>query len=251
MFSFFHRTSVLDVDCFTSNLSALKTTPIVPSYKARPEWIEHVPKPNHEYIYDFQGNITSNRFRSVRACHGFLELYKRGFILESWADVCVDLKDEKISYHWTTGPAPDVQPELMYKPGFCNHQIIKFASPWLIQTKERIPFVCFATEWSLENIEARLIPGSINFVDVYNVNVFMAFKKTKQGEQYRVEIPMGEPLVQFVPLSERKIKIHNHLISQQEMQQKAVSPNISVYGWRKTFSLLRRNEKRNKCPLDY
>jgi hypothetical protein len=80
----------------------------------------------------------------------------------------------------------------------------------------------------------------------------MAFKKAKQGEQYLMKIPMGEALMQFVPLTEKKVKIHNHLISDQEMNQKSLTPSTSIYGWRKTFSLLRRNEKREKkCPFDF
>lgn len=251
MFSFFHRTSVLNVDCFTSNQSVLKTTPIVPSYKARPEWMDHVPKTKHGYTYNQNGQLTNNTFRSVRSCIGFLDLYKRGFILESWADICVDAKDGKFAYHWTTGPAPTIPPGVMYNPGFIKYDMIKFSSPWLIQTKERIPFICFGTDWSLENIEARLIPGSITFADVSYTNVFMAFKKTLPGEHYQIRIPMGEPLMQFVPLTEKKIKIHNHLISDKEMEQKSLTPSTSIYGWRKTFSLLRRNEKRNKCPFDF
>ena len=118
------------------------------------------------------------------------------------------------------------------------------------ETKENIPFVCFGTEWSLDNIDARIIPGSITFSVVSYTNVFMAFKKTLPGEHYRINIPMGEPLMQFVPLTERKMKVHNHLISSAEMEQKSLRPSTSMYGWRKTFSLLRRNEKRqSKCPF--
>jgi hypothetical protein len=250
MFSFFHRSSVLNIDCFTSNQSAIKTTPIVPSYKARPEWMDDVPKTKHQYSYDNNGNIFNDTFRSVRSCIGFLDLYKRGFILEAWADLCVDAKDGRFTYHWTNGPAPACPPGSMYNPGFINYDMIKFSSPWLIQTKERIPFITFGTEWSLEHIDARLIPGSITFADVSYTNVFMAFKKTLPGEHYRITIPMGQPLMQFVPLTERKIKVHNHLISDAEMNQKSLAPSTSMYGWRKTFSLLRRNEKRQgKCPF--
>ena len=251
MFSFFHRSSVLDVDCFTSNPSVYKTTPIVNSYKARPEWMDSVPKTKHEYAYNQFGNIYNNTFRSVRTCIGFLDLYKKGFILESWADFIIDVRDRKFSYHFTTGPEPTVPPDVMFNPGFKDYHMIKLSSPWLIETKDRVPFVCFGTEWSLENINARVIPGSITFADVSYTNVFMAFKKTKQGEHYQIKIPMGEPLMQFVPMTEKKIKIHTHLISDQEMNQKSLTPSTSIYGWRKTFSLLRRNEKRNKCPLDF
>lgn len=252
MFSFFHRTSVLDVDCFTSNPSVYKTTPIVNSYKARPEWMDNVPKTRHEYAYNHLGNIFNNTFRSVRSCIGFLDLYKRGFILESWADFAIDVRDENFSYHYTTGPEPTVPPDIMFNPGFKDFHMLKLTSPWLITTKERVPFVCFGTEWSLENIDARIIPGSITFHDVSFTNVFMAFKKTKQGEHYRLQIPMGESLMQFVPLTEKKIRIHNHLISDMEMNQKSLTPSTSMYGWRKTFSLLRRNEKREKkCPFDF
>ncbi len=253
MFSFFHRHSFLHVDAFTSNAAAYKVTPIVNAFRAMPKWMDEVPKSTQSYGYDNSGRITNTSRRSIRTCKGFIDLYRKGFVLESWADFIVDVRHNGYSYHYTNGPAPAVfQSDVNILPGFEKHFIMKMGSPWMIQTKDDIPFVTFGTEWSLEHIDAKIIPGSINFSETGTTNVFMVFKKPEPGNEYQLKIPIGEALQQFVPLTERKIKIHNHLVTDQELNKMVMSAKTSVYGWRRISSLLKRNENRQKkYSLDF
>ena len=107
MFSFFHRTSVLNIDCFTSNPYAYKYAPVVKTSKARPEWYEHViaTQPSNtkwpQYKTDDEGNISFNwhlSLRTLKSCPGFHQLYSKGFILENWCDLGVNVTEDKISY---------------------------------------------------------------------------------------------------------------------------------------------------------
>ncbi len=243
---FFFKKPVVHIDAFTNNVGAFKATPIIESYKSMPKWMDQVPRTKHSYSTEF-GSIKNTSRRSVRTCPGFLDLYKRGFIIESWADFRIESNEKDYSYHYTNGPAPTTfVDDVNFHPGFKDYHLFKLSSPWLIESDD-IPFVTFGTEWSLENVDARIIPGSINFNMNSNVNVFLAFKK----QQATITIPIGEPLVQFVPLTEKKVKIHNHLISNEEMQRKIMPSSISFRGWRKTFSLVKRAEERAKikCPF--
>jgi len=252
MFSFFHRTAALHVDAFTSNRAAYEVTPIVNSYKAMPKWMNEVPKTTQKYGYNHLGNIVNASRRSIRTCPGFIDLYRKGFILETWADFVVDVRSDKFSYHFTNGPEPAIfPPDVDILPGFERHFIMKLGSPWMIKTEERIPFIALGTEWSLEHIDAKIIPGSITFKEHNATNVFLVFKRPEPGNEYQLKIPIGEPLQQFVPLTERKVKVHTHLVSPEEMQRMIIPGKTSVHGWRKIASLVRRNENRSKmkCPF--
>ena len=103
MFSFFHRTPTIHVDCFTSNNDAYKFTPVVPSVQSKPSWFNSIVRPGktntkfQQYVINENGGIEfNNNFnnRTLRSCYGFLELYKKGFIVENWCDLVLDIRED-------------------------------------------------------------------------------------------------------------------------------------------------------------
>lgn len=258
MFSFFHRSSVINVDCFTDNNDAYKFTPIVRATKAKPSWYEHVRKPElantkwPQYKADQNGTLDFNwhvSLRTVKSCPGFHDLYSRGFILENWCDLAFNVQKDRLSWHHSNGQEPLLHNSEQAQPGFMNHYIVKLRSPWIIQTKESVPFVLFGAEWSLEDYDFRVIPGVVNFHEQTSTNVFLAVSKAREQQFY---IPMGQPLVQFMPLSDKKIKVHNHVVTSEELRTKIYDVRGTSFGWRRTRALVRRNDQREKkCPFGF
>lgn len=260
MFSFFNRTPVIHLDCFTADNTAYKFAPIINASKAKPEWVEKVPIPektnaeNHFYDIDKEGYINFNQhpsLRTIRACYGFLELYKRGFVLENWCDTAFNITNEQLSFHYSNDTTKVlVHSNKQVFPGYQDYYIAKLISPWQINNKDNIPFMAIGTTWDHEKYDFKVMPGILNFHTQSSSNVFLGIKKNIEQQIY---IPIGTPLVHFVPLSEKKIKIHNHLVTEQELKTKTYNETGTVYGWRRTVFLSNRNDKRNesKCPFGF
>lgn len=258
MFSFFRRTPVINVDCFTSNNDAYKFTPIVKSSKAKPEWYDKVisNQPSNtkwpQYKIDDNGMIDfywQLSLRTVKSCPGFHDLYSKGFILENWCDFVCNVHEHGISYHYSNGKDPILHKNDQVEPGFMGHYILKLNSPWLIQTKENVDFVSIPAQWSHEEYDFHILPGIVNFHRQTGSNVFLTIKK-KPAQQFL--IPMGMPLVQFIPLTDKKIKIHNHIVTEQELTTKSYNVTGTSMGWRRTKALVARNDQREKkCPFGF
>lgn len=258
MFSFFSRSSVINVDCFTANPHAYKFTPIVKASKAKPDWYDHVlgTQPSNtkwpQFKTDDEGNITFNwhlSLRTLKSCPGFHQLYSKGFILENWCDLAINVHDKGIAYNYSNGEEPIIHENNQVAPGFQNHYLLKLHSPWKIQTKEDIGFVATGAQWSLENYKFHILPGIVNFHYQTASNVFMAVNKSDIDQFY---VPMGIPLMHFIPLTDKKIKIHNHIVTDEELKTKIYNVTGTSMGWRKTIALTKRNDKREKkCPFGF
>lgn len=260
MFSFFHRTSVINVDCFTSNVNAYKFAPIVAASDARPEWYDKVenmqqsntPWPQYkvdEKTQEISFNPQNHSLRNVKSCLGFQNLYSKGFMLESWCDLAINSHENGLSHHYSNGSQPSMHSNGQVKPGFTNHHIMKLVSPWAIQTKEDIQFISIPAQWSLEKYNFHILPGVLDFHTQSACNVFVVIKK---GVPDQFLLPMGQPLAQFVPLSDKKVKIHNHIVTDQELKTKTFGASGTSAGWRRTVSLMKRNDSREKkCPFGF
>lgn len=258
MFSFFHRTPVINVDCFTSNNDAYKFTPIVKASKAKPEWYNKVISPqtsntpwpqykiNEAGSIDFDWNLS---IKTIKSCPGFHELYSKGFILENWCDFVMNVTEDSMSYHYSNGANPILHNNNQTEPGFMDHFIIKLNSPWIVQTKEDVSWFLSPAQWSLEKYNFHVLPGIVNFHYQTGSNVFITIKK---GVPDQFLLPMGQPLAHFIPLTDKKIKIHNHVVTDDELKTKTYNVTGTSMGWRRTKSLVRRNDAREKkCPFGF
>ena len=260
MFSFFHRSPVINIDCFTADNTAYKFAPVVMANKAKPEWVEKVPlagKSNADsrfYQIDDNDGIGFNKsptLRTIRSCYGFLELYKKGFILENWCDTAFNITKDQLNYHYSNDTTNIlIHSSLQVSPGFDDYYIVKLMSPWQIQCKENVQIIAMGTIWDHENYDFKVMPGVLNFNSQTSSNIFLAFRKSVEKQVY---IPIGTPLMHFIPLTEKKVKVHNHLVTQQELRTKTYNETGTVYGWRRTVFLNKRNQKRNerKCPFGF
>ncbi len=258
MFSFFTRSSRIHVDCFTSDASVHKYTPVVKAAKAIPEWYESVMKIQKsntkwpQYKLTEGGSIDFNlnqSMRTIRSCPGFLDLYKKGFIIESWCDFAVNVNRDGISFHYSNNECPILHKNDQTEPGFQDYYILKMKSPWAVTTKEDVQFLLTGPEWSMEDYSFKTLPGIINFHYQSTVNTFIAIKKSVDDQFL---IPMGHPLIHLVPLSDKKVVVHNHVVTEAEWHTKRYNIVGTTMGWRRTFSLVKRNDEREKkCPFGF
>ena len=178
MIYFFNRSSSVNVDCFTFDASVYKFTPIVKASKTVPKWWSNLkpfkPKFNYEDI--------NNKPRSevnMRNCFGFVELYKKGVVLENWTDISIKTTPEEYRYFYGFGLQPQEHSRNEYGEGFKDYHHIKLSSPWIMKEKTGVQFLFLGAEWSLENYDFKILLGVLQFdFNVgTNVNIMLPAKE--------------------------------------------------------------------------
>ena len=249
MFNFFHRTPEINLDCFTYSNETYLTTPIVRASKAFPDWWQKLDPytPKFHSTTENGYHLRKHDEMTARDCYAIVELYKKGLIIENWSDI--SFKVENGVYHYWAADnteRPHDHDRRQLGESFPNHFHIKLISPWVFREKTGVKFLWLGAEWSLDNFEIKVLPGVINFDIISQVNVNMMFPM-RNGS---FTISIGNPLVHLVPLSEKKLKIHNHLVTKPEFDKLSLSANLpSFYGCRKTVQLRKRNKERGTCPF--
>ena len=249
MFNFFHRTPEINLDCFTYSNETYLTTPIVRASKAIPEWWQKL-DPYTPRFYSSPENgyhLRKNDEMTARDCYAIVELYKKGIIIENWCDISFKVEDGMYHYWASDNTAPPHDHNRNQLGGsFPNHFHIKLISPWVFREKTGVKFLWLGAEWSLDNFEIKVLPGVINFDIISPVNVNFMFPM-RNGT---FTIPVGNPLVQLVPITEKNLKVHNHLVTKPEFEMLTLSSDKpSFMGWRKTIQLRKRNKERGTCPF--
>jgi hypothetical protein len=104
--------------------------------------------------------------------------------------------------------------------------------------------------WAFNKPDEIILPPGINgykFQTGTNINMFA--RSAEVGQSKKILIESGKPMVNIVPMSERKLKIKTHLVDEFEFN-KIDSKNIAVkfnnlYNSRK--KIVQSQEK--KCPF--
>ena len=249
MFNFFHRTPDINLDCFTTSSVTYLTTPIVPASKAFQDWWQKL-KPYRPVFRDSPEqpyHLCPEKEMTARDCYAIIELYKKGAIIENWCDISYRTENGYYNYWCAPNSEKPIEHEKrQIGEGFPNHHHTKLLSPWAFREKTGVKFLWYGAEWSLDKLEIKVLPGVINFDIISQVNVNIMFPM-RNGT---FTIPVGNPLVHLVPLSEKKLKIHNHLVTQPEFNKLTMaSDKPSFYAWRKTLQLRKRNRERGTCPF--
>ena len=247
MFTFFHKKPVIHVDCFTYFETIYEMTPIVNTIKTVPDWWKNLKRyhteVDHDNLNDFRKGL------NAKSCYGFLELYKRGLVIESWCDMSIIVTPQKFKFVSSYGMRPVEHPRSQIGEGFKNWQHIKLSSPWKLSEKTGVKFVWIATEWALDNYDFKILPGILDYriQKATNVNIMLPSKNI----EYRIDI--GQPLVQIIPLQDdKRLEYKNHLIDKQEWDKKGEETISSFFGWRTSKKIRDRNDEREKkCPFGF
>lgn len=246
MFHFFHRTPEINLDCFTTDGTSYLTTPIVKASKTFPDWWMNLKPFEPKLLYSEEKSYHVSDDMTIRDCYAFIELYKRGAMIENWTDITIMTEAGKYQYWYSHGEGPEEHSKEQLGTSFPNHHHLKLVSPWAFREKTGAQFLWLGAEWSLDRFEIKVLPGVINFDIVSRINVNFMFPMRDD----KFTIPVGNPLVHIVPLSGDHLKVTNHLVTEQEYNKYILnSKKVSFYGWKRALQLRKRNRKRGTCPF--
>jgi hypothetical protein len=214
--------------------------------KFYPDWWKKLPK---TYVDESYGEYWPKP--TMKTCVGFNLFHRYGISMPLWTDICIDIPNQnevcwKFADRITESEWHNAKQWGDYiKEGYAN---IKIDAPWKFVCKEDINFVWVQNLWLTEDFSEVIIhPGILDYKTQHstNINCFIPTDKTKN-----YIIPSGKPLTNIIPMSDRKVKIHNHLVDDKEYNQLAAkSTPLSFSNWNFKRKKLLDNEK--KCPFGF
>lgn len=209
------KNNVLNVDVFTTHSRAFENYQIKKSSGFIPSWFK-----NSQKEYQVDGEFIKKP--TIKTCAGLINNYKSGFIIPLWTDLGIKctFNENKLSINWkfadettTATNHPFQEWESFLNPLDYFH--VKINSPWLIKTKEDINWFFTSPYWNINPFEISFPQGVLEFKHQHASNINMFFKI----EEKTYFLEQNTPLVQLIPLTEKTVKLHHHLISQEEAEK--------------------------------
>jgi len=209
------------LDCYTSNPNAYKAARISSAINHLPSWwkrlLPTVERPVMNELLKFKRPGST-----MRHCTGLTDMFKKSFCIPLWSDLIIHLEPAmQEGYAWKFA---DGRSKLTEHPAFQrgdfmppeHFQHLKLDSPWYLHCDENINFLFFDPFWpSYEGEEVAIIPpGLLNFQYQSGTNINMFIRKL-ENESRTVDLKLNTPLVFITPLTERKVVLRHHLVSQE------------------------------------
>lgn len=247
----FVKKSKIVIDAFTSSSTAYEWFPIDRTQKYIPEWWKKIPS-----SYKLENPSTLKDIAlTIKKCPGVIDLFTCGFILPLWTDLVMVLTPDQNMFNYEfASKSPnwfiDLNEHRQYLNAFSNKFLqAKITSPWIIKEKSGVKFTLIEPTWTMSNPnEFTVVPGMLDFKYQNNINVNVFLEMSSRG--CRVDMRAGQPLAQFIPLSDKEIEVRNHLVSDQEYQQ--INEAAQPFSFMKSFVTKKKLiDGRKKCPFSW
>lgn len=235
------------MDCFTNRSEVFNTTPIVKGATCFPDWWKKLEKPK----FNFEHMVPE---LTMHYCSGIIDFYLNSICIKLWSDLAIKMTPDKtLSYRFSDGESVmDFHPHSQYVDYLSEeYQHIKMISPWLFKCKEDINWVWVGSQWN-SNLtqDMSILSGVVNFKKQYGTNI-QAVLKYDLNDQVNKIYNLGTPLVHIFPMSEKKIKIHNHLLTSSELSQVSKNLGTPVAFGKKYYKVNKIKKEQSKCPFHF
>lgn len=249
---FWVKPSTIHVDCFTSDEIVYNNFKIERAKEFIPDWWKQLPTNQKVKLNgDPASKLTINQV-NLKNCNGFRDLFAEGFILPCWLDIQIEMLDEgkfyisghnvptvnvQVAHHGREQTGYDIYPE-------CSQ--IKLTSPWFLEEKTGVKFSWNQCMWNNTTYlgDMHLPSGVMDFKtqSTTNVNAFI-----RKGSI--VKLNAGDALIHMIPLSDKKVVIHNHLLSFDEFASRfGMELNAGAY---KNVKKVKNSKKEKGCPFGF
>lgn len=233
---FFFKPKTITLDFFTNQNHVFSYAKPQAANKFYPDWwktLETPPLRNPHQPNSVENlDIDSN----MRRCVGVSHLYKYGVVLPLWSDLRIyvgPINSGEYQYLFSDGISSASQHPDFQKGNFLpnsNYCHIKVHSPWIAYCKDAVPFMLSPLVWNTNKPEECIIPNGVveyKYQHSTNINLFIP----RKNEEQIVQLGFNTPMYHMVPLTDRKLEVKTHLISEAEYEQKyASSRNVTFTG---------------------
>ena len=249
------KKKTIEIHCYTDNKMVYDCFKIQQSTKFYPQWWKDLPK--------YSGTPKTISDTTMKGCYGFLELYKKSFVIPLWSDLLFSNEIEKNNFQYDSKQKNLNPKKLFFRNkeftsdqhsieqylNSVNHkewQQFKLNSPWYIECKENINFLALDCLYNRQDLfgKINLVPGMFNFFVLPQSNI-LGFVKIN-SEDFVIEA--GTPMIHCIPITERPVKVFCHF-DPYKTNLLASDSVFSFYncGYKKLRQLFRI--KNDKCPF--
>jgi hypothetical protein len=248
---FFRDNSKIVLDCFTNSSVAYEYFPISNTIENLPNWWK---KLDTTFEVQHFGTLR-NKSATIKKCPGIFNLFNKGFVVSTPSELSLEIKEENNQYKFNyefVGPKTNCRIDLhdhRQYMGVFNDKFLqgKITLPWLIKETSGVDFTLMEPTWMMENPDNYCIPPGVldfKYQNNININFFVEFKSS------RIDIAAGTPLAHLIPLSDKKIKLKHHLVSDEEYEK--LFTLSQPFGWVSSYK--QRKElinKKSRCPFNF
>lgn len=223
---FFIKRNVINVDLFTSHDAVFQHARPKKAASFMPDWWKNTPNTQYE----------DNKLRpthTIKTCTGFLDLYASGFIHPLWSDLNIEINpDGTYRYLYADGVSGihDHKPHQFPGSPFSENYVqLKLLSPWIAKTKDPAKWLFVPPVWNGVGIENMHIAHGVMPLNVIPspLHINMFFKKQETSVIHK--LPFGLPIAHIIPLSDKAIKFHYHLIDEVQLNKLKYQSSESLF----------------------
>lgn len=227
---FFFKKKPIVIDCFTNQPKLLEMACVRKTHNYIPSWWKDLPG-----AFRFENDFFDSP--TMKHCTGFINWYTNGFTIPMWTDLAIVIGSKteggyKFQYADGNSRASDHSANQyghIYPTNEFQH--LKLSSPWMFTCKEDIKFAFVEHTWNILSFKSfRIMPGILDFKYQPSTNINLMFPRTDTSQE--LLIPFNEPLVQIIPLSDRKIKLNVHA---DPMKYRALNGRFTVSKFTKEY----------------
>ena len=248
--NFFFKSNKIVLDCFTDNHLVYETAKINHASKFMPQWWKDLPL--------VKGNTPIDKL-NMKTCPGFHELFKKSLVIPSWSEMHFLVHPDG-RYEWRAANEVKIvdHPQFQYDGWLSNSKFshLKINSPWFAKSKDDLPLLFLEPFWNNTSINGvRIIPGILNTKYTFQLNINGLIEPNPSTDKVVLIEPLT-PLTFLVPLTDKKIELRHHLVSEKEIKRFTdfhFFPSLNILSNRK--KIVKRMEeldkKDSKCPFGF
>jgi hypothetical protein len=243
---FFFKKNEVVVDAFISEryAHAYDYAPIDYAEKFIPDWWKKLPKSELDF------DMMNRKNESMKSCAGFIDHMNRGLIIPLWSDLMLrtDYPD-RYNFQFSDQVSNCESHATSQRTGFQDERInVKIISPWLLRSEKNVSFTFLPPFWNNDvKLDFDLAIGTTNFYYQNSTHMNLLIDPDS-----KILLTAGRPMMHIMPLTERKIKLKRHLVTDHELirqnQRMTTMSFTSAY-----FKLKKHREKmeaqESKCPF--
>ena len=246
---FWQKKKEIVLNCYTSRADVYNYFPVVEAKKKIPSWFKKLANPSFKNIDRQLSDPTT-----LKQCVGFVEYFKKGFMLPMWSDLALEIGAKNtLDYSWQYS---DLKSEMStHHPEQTNcqfdpklYQHLKLASPWYFSCEEDISFLAVEPGWQFDLLGSiRVLSGIVDFKyqASTNINIFCL----RQEKEEIILLKAGMPLYHFIPLTDRKIVLKTHLVSDEQFEK--IGSKVTPITFIRHYEERKKILKNSGCPFQH
>ena len=194
----------------------------------------------------------------MKRCTGFIEAYRTGFMVPMWTDLALEMFNEpngrtSFRYRFADGEGVVQTHMAQQYAGFHTLELMqhmKIIVPWRIRERSGINFTVTQPVWNLGDLNRRItvLGGVTDFKYQDSAHFQLLVNYPERGSNDSILIAADTPMMQVIPVSERPIKIHTHLVERSKYKDAGIGIFKFTGNYLHRKKMIDRAEQ-SKCPF--